>query len=121
MRWQGNQIDLVLMNWREYNCQVKYYWILADSKEVAENFFSAVCEWNSQIRNEVLVFEHGYWSKNPELFKSIKTANFDNLILGGDAQTRHSKRLNQLFCLPRNLRNLRHTLKAWHFINWFTR
>ncbi len=83
VRWQGNQIDLVLMSWIEGSCKVRYYWILADTKEVAENFLTAVCEWNSPIRNEVLVFENGYWSKNAEMFDSIKTANFDNLILGG--------------------------------------
>lgn len=83
--WQGNQLDLLLMSWEGNLCAVKYYWILADTKEVAENFFSAVCEWNLQIRREVeiLEFQSGYWSKNPELFKSIKTAIFDNLILEG--------------------------------------
>ncbi len=81
--WQGNKIDLVLMSWNGGSCKVRYYWILADSKKVAKNFFTAVCQWNSPIRNEVLVFENVYWSKNAKMFDSIKTANFDDLILGG--------------------------------------
>ncbi|MHC5732130.1 MAG: ATP-binding protein, partial [Nostoc sp.] len=60
------------------------YWILADSKELAKSFFAAVCEWNSEIRDEVLVFENGDWNKDKNLFQSIKGANFENLILNGN-------------------------------------
>ncbi len=44
---------------------------------------SAVCEWNTEVRGEILVYENGDWLKDPNLFQSIKTANFDNLILSG--------------------------------------
>ncbi|MBE9033639.1 AAA family ATPase [aff. Roholtiella sp. LEGE 12411] len=81
--WQENKFDVLLMSWQEGYCKTRYHWILADSKELAENFFAAVCEWNSEIRDEVLVFEDGYWDKNPDLFQSIKGANFKNLILHG--------------------------------------
>ncbi|MCW5316805.1 AAA family ATPase [Nostoc sp. KVJ3] len=79
--WQGYQFDILLMSWQEGYCKTRYSWILAESTEVAEKFFAAVCDWNSEIRDEVLVFEDGYWDKNPDLFQSIKSANFDNLIL----------------------------------------
>ncbi|MEH2218684.1 MULTISPECIES: AAA family ATPase [unclassified Nostoc] len=79
--WQGNKLDVLLMSWNEGYCKTRYSWILADSKEVAENFFAAVCEWNSEIRDELLVFEDGCWDKNPDLFQSIQSATFDNLIL----------------------------------------
>jgi AAA+ superfamily predicted ATPase len=81
--WQGHKFDILLISWQEGHCKLRYYWVLADSKEIAENFYATVCEWNSEIRDEVLVFEDGYWSKNPDLFESIKSASFDNLILGG--------------------------------------
>lgn len=81
--WQGHTLDVLLMTWREGWDNIGYYWILADTKEIAESFFASVCEWNGQIREEVLVFEDGYWSKSPSLFQAIKGANFDNLILRG--------------------------------------
>ncbi|MBD2358643.1 AAA family ATPase [Tolypothrix sp. FACHB-123] len=84
VKWQGQQLDILLMSWQEGYCKTRYYWILAHSQELAEKFFTAVCDWNSEIRDEVLVFEDGYWHKNPELFQSIKTATFDNLILHGN-------------------------------------
>ncbi len=81
--WQGQTIEVLLMSWAEGYGGVRYYWILADTQEIAESFFSAVCEWNSEIRDEVLVFEEGYWNKSAELFEAIQNANFDNLILRG--------------------------------------
>lgn len=83
VEWQGHSLDVLLMSWREDWSTTRYYWILADTKAVAEGFFAAVCEWNSEIRDEVLVFEEGYWSKNPDLYRAIKGATFDNLVLSG--------------------------------------
>lgn len=99
VRWQENQLVLLLMNWKENSCSVRYYWILADSKEVAEEFYTTVCKWNSQIEinNEIFVFEGGYWSKNRELSKSIKTVSFDNLILKGELKQDIQNNLNQFF------------------------
>lgn len=79
--WQGSKLDVLLMSWHEGYCKNRYFWILANSIEVAQSFFAAVCDWNSQIRNELLVFEDGYWDKNSELFESIQSATFENLIL----------------------------------------
>lgn len=81
--WQGQTLEVLLMSWSEGYGGVRYYWILADTQEMAESFFVAVCEWNSEIRDEVLVFEEGYWNKSAELFEAIQSANFDNLILRG--------------------------------------
>ncbi|MCW3099675.1 MAG: ATPase central domain protein, partial [Chthonomonadaceae bacterium] len=39
------------------------------------------CDWSVEVRGEVLVFEGGSWSKNEDLYKSIKGATFDNIVL----------------------------------------
>lgn len=79
--WQGRTLDVLLMTWRDGHFRSRYVWILADIKEVAETFFLSVCEWNAEVRGEVLVFEGGCWHKSRELFQAIKAATFDNLIL----------------------------------------
>jgi AAA+ superfamily predicted ATPase len=79
--WQGHFIDVILITWTDDGCKSRHHWIVAEAKEVAENFFSAVCEWCSEVRAEILVFDQGEWSKSEELFKAIKAASFDNLIL----------------------------------------
>ncbi|MDF5711056.1 MAG: ATP-binding protein [Nostoc sp. S4] len=95
--WQGHKLDILLMSWQEGYCKTRYYWILADSKEIAEDFFVNVCDWNSEIRDEVLVFENGYWQKNTELFQSIQGATFDNLILQGNLKQDIQDDLNRFF------------------------
>lgn len=79
--WQGHFIDVIFITWTDDGCKSRQHWIVAETKEVAENFFSAVCEWCSEVRGEILVFDQGEWSKSEELFKAIKAASFDNLIL----------------------------------------
>ncbi len=54
------------------------------TEEIARNFFAAVCEWNVEIRSEVLVFDNGFWHKDEQLFQDIQNATFDNLILRGN-------------------------------------
>jgi AAA+ superfamily predicted ATPase len=95
--WQGQKLDILLMSWQEGYCKTRYYWILADNKEIAEEFFVAVCDWNSEIRDEVLVFEDGYWDKNQDLFQSIKGATFNNLILQGNLKQDIQDDLNTFF------------------------
>jgi hypothetical protein len=79
--WQGHFVDVIFISWTDDGCKSRHHWIVAETKEVAENFFSAVCEWCSEVRGEILVFDQGEWAKSEELFEAIKAASFDNLIL----------------------------------------
>jgi ATPase family associated with various cellular activities (AAA) len=97
VQWLHHKFDVLLMTWQEGFCKTRHYWILADTKELAESFFTAVCEWNSEIRDEVLVFEGGHWAKNSDLFQSIKSATFDNLILHGNLKQDIKDDLNNFF------------------------
>ena len=79
--WQGNLLDVILITWVDDGCKTRHYWIAAETMKVAEDFFCAVCEWCTEVRSEILVFDGGYWDKNEELLQAIKGATFDNLIL----------------------------------------
>jgi ATPase family associated with various cellular activities (AAA) len=79
--WEGHQLDILLISFQDGYCKSRYYWLLADSKDIAEKFFATVCEWNTEIRGEILVFEDGYWAKDTDLFDSIQNSTFENLIL----------------------------------------
>jgi AAA+ superfamily predicted ATPase len=100
--WEGHKLDILLMTWQDSCGKNQYYWILADSQEIAEKFFAAVCEWNSEIRGEILIFEDGYWSKNSELFDSIQSATFDNLILQGSLKQDIQEDLGNFFASRTN-------------------
>jgi AAA+ superfamily predicted ATPase len=57
---------------------------LAESQAIAEQFYTAVCDWAAEIHGEVLVFDSGEWHKSQELFAAIQSATFDNLVLAGN-------------------------------------
>ena len=95
--WQGQLLDVVLITWAEGCYRSRHHWIVADNKSVAEAFFSAVCEWSSEVRGEILVFKDGNWEKNEELYKSIKTATFANLILPDSLRQQVQTDFDQFF------------------------
>src|SRR5262249_32095894 len=83
VEWQGNNLEVLIMNWGDGQFRNFRYWILADNQDIARNFCAAVCKWNMEIRGEVLVFDGGGWYKDEHLFQDIKGATFDNLIMRG--------------------------------------
>ena len=81
--WKGQLLAVVLITWTEDCYQRRHHWIIADERNVGEEFFAAVCEWSCEVRGEILVYHDGYFQKDKNLFKSIKNTTFDNLILPG--------------------------------------
>lgn len=79
--WQGHLIDVVLITWFQSRCRIRHHWIVAEERKIAEDFFRTVCEWCYEVRGEILVFHDGCFEKDKQLFNSIKTATFENLIL----------------------------------------
>ena len=79
--WKGHLMDVVLITWAEGSCRRRHHWIIADERQIAEDFFRAVCEWSCEVRGEILVYHDGYFRKDKRLFNSIKGATFENLIL----------------------------------------
>ena len=77
--WDDETLDVVVMDWG-YGC-VPYHWILADSLDLARRFYAAVCEYRSEVRDELMVFEGGYWAQSGKLLRQIGGTTFDNLIL----------------------------------------
>src|SRR5687767_6885889 len=79
--WEGQLLDVVLLTFAQ-NCHpARHHWVIAHDKNFAESFFKEVCDWTSEVRGEVLVFQDGEWAKNKKLFDAVKSATFDNLVL----------------------------------------
>src|SRR2546425_9673351 len=95
--WRGQLLDVVLITWSENCYRSRHHWIVAESRKLAEAFFTAVCEWSSEVRGEILVFQDGYWEKNEELYDAIKTATFDNVILHDSLKQQVQNDFEQFF------------------------
>ena len=95
--WGGELLDVVLITWTEGCHRLRHHWIVADSQKLAESFLDAVCEWSCEMRGEILVFQHGYFEKDKELFQAIKSATFDNLILRDSLKDEIQRDFTQFF------------------------
>jgi len=95
--WQGELLDVVFISWAEGQFISRHQWIVADSVPVAEKFYDAVCEWSCEVRGEILVYENGYFEKNKELFDSIRSATFDNLVLSQSLKQQVQDDFKQFF------------------------
>jgi hypothetical protein len=95
--WRGQLLDVVLLTWAEDCYRRRHHWIVADERQLAEEFFDAVCEWSCEVRGEILVYHDGYFNKNKELFDSIKSSNFDNLVLAGSLKQELQNDFAQFF------------------------
>jgi len=85
--WQGEPLRVLVMHWGDGMGPNYHFCIAADSQRVAEDFLMAVCAWNQEVRDEVLVFDSGHWHKDPDLFAAIKGATLDNLVLRGSLKS----------------------------------
>lgn len=80
--WQGHTLHLLQLQRESASCgTMLHQYVVAASAAIAQEFFAAVCRWNSTIREEVLVFQQGHWDKDQELFQSIQQSRLDSLIL----------------------------------------
>jgi AAA+ superfamily predicted ATPase len=95
--WKGQLLDVVLLTWAEECFPRRHHWIVADDRRLAEEFFDAVCEWGCEVRGEILVYHDGYFNKNKELFDSIKSSTFDNLVLAGSLKQEIQNDFAQFF------------------------
>ncbi len=87
VKWDEYRFEVVVLEWPGDCGNQSRTWIIGESTETVQRFFVAACEWCAQIRNEVLVFSEGNWSFNEELYESIQSARFDNLILPSELTT----------------------------------
>lgn len=98
VQWDGSAFDIIVMMWSDGLGRTTYhFWILAESTERARELFIAVCQWNAEVRGELLVFDGGCWRKDARLFQAIKGSTFDNLILRGTLKQNLREDLEQFF------------------------
>ncbi|WP_422928055.1 AAA family ATPase [Singulisphaera sp. PoT] len=95
--WRDQILEALILTWSTGFHEQKHLWIIADDEATAEAFFSECSAWNAEIRDEVLVFDGGCWSKSGELFHSIKNATLENLVLSGTLKEEIRDDLSRFF------------------------
>ena len=55
--------------------------LVNDRCEITDQLIAATTQWAANVHNEVLVFDQEYWSKNKELWSSVQSASWDDVIM----------------------------------------
>ncbi len=97
VEWRGKSLEALILTWNTGFRDQTFLWILADDDATADAFFSEVSSWNAEVRDEVLVFDGGCWSKSDSLFRAIRTATFENLVLAGSLKQEIRDDLSRFF------------------------
>lgn len=95
--WRGKCFETLVLTWHSSCHPRKHFWIIAEVQAEAEAFFSAVSEWNSEVREEVLVFDDGCWNKDEAPFQEIRSSTLENLVLEGTLKRQIHDDLTQFF------------------------
>jgi hypothetical protein len=81
--WEGAHVEVLRLKFPSACGEETVRWLIANTVELADAFFTAVCVWNSKVEEAIMVFQDGYWQKNRELYQAIQSATLDTLVLGG--------------------------------------
>jgi len=81
--WEDAEVEVLRLTFPSACGDQTVRWLIADSAELADAFFTAVCVWNSKVEEAIMVFQDGYWQKSRELYLAIQCATLDTLVLGG--------------------------------------
>ena len=81
----GPKFDSYYVQWQEgFNLNQLVYLVHKRGERGDREVETLVLDmgvWTRQLRNEVYVFDQGYWDKSRELWESIQKANWDDIIL----------------------------------------
>ncbi|TFK32461.1 P-loop containing nucleoside triphosphate hydrolase protein [Crucibulum laeve] len=69
--------------WRaEYVAYVFYHLVWVGQDEtIGRKLSSAVYTWANSLKEEMWVFENGNWDKSKDLYKAVRTADWDSIVL----------------------------------------
>ena len=83
-RWGPHQLVIIEASWPTNYSRSERCWVLAKNEEIAREFILDVSRKTNDPRESILVFSGGCWRNDEELYKSVASSSFDDLILPMD-------------------------------------
>lgn len=76
--------------------EVRNQYIIGNENAI-KDLITAVGRWSHELHDEVWVFNQGVWRKDPELYKSIQKASWDDVILEKEKKQTVIADINRFF------------------------
>lgn len=98
--WSGKEYVVYIGEGRDGSegyPRVRNQYILSSSAEATEKLLLEAGRFTNSLREEVLVYDRGYWQKSHELWESIQSAEWSNVILDEDMKKDLIKDVDNFF------------------------
>ena len=90
--WKGEVFIVYTATFQQGFGQVKNTYVLhkrdhelVDGRcKATDELIAAATKWNNNVHDEVLVFDQERWTKNKELWDSVRNASWDDVIMDKD-------------------------------------
>lgn len=86
-KWKDEEFIVYIVNGRDgtgYYPSVVNNYILSKAEQVADDLIMVASRFSAELRNEVWVFDQGYWQKSGDLWQSVQKSEWDDVILAPD-------------------------------------
>jgi hypothetical protein len=80
---EGRTIELVRLVYggEGFNNPRSMYFVIAEDEAIARAYFTEVCTYNAEVRDEILVYANGCWNKSGDLFTAVRRTSFADVVL----------------------------------------
>ncbi|KAK5171753.1 uncharacterized protein LTR77_003389 [Saxophila tyrrhenica] len=82
--WQGKEFVMYVVEGRDALdafSETYTQFLLSPSVEATNQLLLEAGQWSNSLHEEVWVFDQGWWQKSPELYDSVRSASWDDVIL----------------------------------------
>jgi hypothetical protein len=95
-KWEDQEYLVYLVDGISSGHWCSHYYILCEacqedeknmSSKATDRLMYAAASWAMESQDEILVFNHGRWEKDKELFKSVKSTSWEDVILEQEMKT----------------------------------
>jgi hypothetical protein len=105
-KWEDQEYLVYLVDGISSGHWCSHYYILCEacqedeksmSSKATDRLMYAAASWAMESQDEILVFNHGRWEKDKELFKSVKSTSWEDVILEQQMKTSLMKDVEGFF------------------------
>jgi AAA+ superfamily predicted ATPase len=87
VRWNDHQLRVINLSWQTSCGGESRDWVIAPTRETAEQFVLDVERKTHEPGEAILVFSNGHWQRNEALYHATQKATFEDLILADEMKS----------------------------------
>ena len=95
--WNGREYLLYIITGMQGSFHIRNSYLLGPSKMDTESLMLAAGHYGTEMHDEILVFDGGYWEKSRELWKSVEHSTWDDVILDESMKKAIMGEINNFF------------------------